>query len=377
MAARSHGGKAMIRAGVSRRVGTALATLAVLAAVLAADPSSVGAGPSDPPTCASGSTSNDCVVRPPGDIPAPAPAKLTNAGSSSRETLTVIAHALQRYGSCPGQTAQKSDMPCTFPAVVTSARLYVPGATSSAHLPDWLVETEPDSCRDGSFSCRVVFSWNPVDVTGPTYVLLSVSTTSAVDDPDINKAFPVDSYDVVVPISDGSTLPPTAAFTINPNHRSPGQYQFVSDSTDPSGSTLVSKWTFGDGESSDAGNVTHTYNKPGTYHVTLKVTNARGISASVTKDVVVVAPTLSAALSFVDANGALLPTVTPRIGDVVRIRLRISASSDGVGVVHGIDFAGRPLTVAPDGLVSVAGPTPPIRPGFTLIRVARRCSPTR
>ena len=157
-----------------------------------------------------------------------------------------------------------------------------------------------------------------------------------------------------------ANLAPTAAFDTHPNTKVPGQYQFVSDSTDPNGAALTSKWTLGDGATATGPAVTHTYAKPGTYHVRLTVTDPSGLSNSVTHDVVVTAPTLAASLVFVDAAGHVLPTVSPQVGDTVRVRLTVSAADDGVGPVHGIGFTGDPLTVSPAGLASVTGPTPSI-----------------
>ncbi len=55
-----------------------------------------------------------------------------------------------------------------------------------------------------------------------------------------------------------------------------------SASSDPLGQGLTYAWTFGDGGSATGVSPTHTYTQPGSYSVTLVVTNTSGISASAT-----------------------------------------------------------------------------------------------
>ncbi len=47
-------------------------------------------------------------------------------------------------------------------------------------------------------------------------------------------------------------------------------------SYDPDGSIIGYRWNFGDGSTSNGGTTVHTYNEPGTYTVTLKVTDNEG-----------------------------------------------------------------------------------------------------
>ena len=100
---------------------------------------------------------------------------------------------------------------------------------------------------------------------------------------------------------------PTAAFTVNPNPRLPGQYQFVSESTDPAGGALTESWVFGDGSSGTGRVITHTYAKPGSYPVTLTARNGQGKGASVTKTVVVKPPTLGVGIEVVGGPTSVRP----------------------------------------------------------------------
>jgi PKD repeat protein len=81
-------------------------------------------------------------------------------------------------------------------------------------------------------------------------------------------------------------------------------------SSDPEGPLASYAWDFGDGGSSSAANPSHVYAAPGTYTVTLKVTDSGGVSDTATKSVTVSA----AGITFVGSDqvqgNALKQTVT-------------------------------------------------------------------
>ncbi|WP_235494589.1 PKD domain-containing protein [Geodermatophilus sp. Leaf369] len=80
--------------------------------------------------------------------------------------------------------------------------------------------------------------------------------------------------------------PPTAAFTAT----AAGLAVSLDGSTsvDPDGSVTRWSWAFGDGTTGDGANVRHTYDSPGSYRVTLTVTDARSGTAAVTHVIAVV-----------------------------------------------------------------------------------------
>ncbi|WP_375386606.1 PKD domain-containing protein [uncultured Microbacterium sp.] len=159
----------------------------------------------------------------------------------------------------------------------------------------------------------------------------------------------------------------TAAFTATPASSEPGQYQFVSTSVDEAGGALTETWDFGDGAAATGSAVTHTYTTPGTYHATLTATSQAGVSATVTHDVVVAAPALTTSVSFVDAAGAPLASVSPKVGEAVHYKVTVAAGQAGVGALGHVAFVGDPLTLALGAeLVTVAGPTPAVPTDFTL-----------
>jgi PKD repeat protein len=160
---------------------------------------------------------------------------------------------------------------------------------------------------------------------------------------------------------------PSASFTSAPASSEPGVLQFVSTSTAPTGDVLTEDWDFGDGSTAQGPAVTHAYTNPGTFHVTLKVTNQAGTSSSVTHDSVIASPTLTSSISFVDAAGSPLSSVAPKVGDVVHYKVTLAAGQDGVGDLSHVAFVGDPLTIAVGSpLVDVGDPTPAIPTDLTL-----------
>src|SRR5262249_42584722 len=144
-------------------------------------------------------------------------------------------------------------------------------------------------------------------------------------------------------------------FTATPISSHPGEFQFVSTSTGPSGQTLDQHWMVSDGSTAEGPGFSRTFATPGTYRVTLAVSDLQGDSDSTFQDVVVAAPTLATAVTVLASS-----TVPP--GRVFDVDVTVSASADGVGDLTGLQFASGfedGLAAQPaDAASLVSGPTP-------------------
>ena len=88
--------------------------------------------------------------------------------------------------------------------------------------------------------------------------------------------------------------------------------QFHDESHDPDGQIVSWEWDFGDGEASKEQNPQHTYGQPGTYEVSLTVTDNDGLTSAVSKELVIPDclvpddyPTIGEALAAVPAGGLI------------------------------------------------------------------------
>jgi PKD repeat protein len=84
-----------------------------------------------------------------------------------------------------------------------------------------------------------------------------------------------------------SDEPPTAGFTVLTARPVSGQRIGFSGapSSDPDGSIVAYRWSFGDGTGAAGAAPTHVYARPGTYTVWLTVTDSSGLSAAVSRTV--------------------------------------------------------------------------------------------
>jgi len=80
--------------------------------------------------------------------------------------------------------------------------------------------------------------------------------------------------------------PPTAKFTFNPAKPKIGdEIEFTSQAYDNDGTIVSYLWDFGDGNTSTEQNPKHTYDKTGTYNVTLTVTDNDGATHTQTQEI--------------------------------------------------------------------------------------------
>ena len=94
---------------------------------------------------------------------------------------------------------------------------------------------------------------------------------------------------------------------------SPAVIKFTDQSTTPPGTTITGwKWDFGDGGTSNQQNPTYVYRNPGSYTVSLSITNDKGCTKLITKpNIINVTTGVKPSISFVDPDVCSAPaTIT-------------------------------------------------------------------
>ena len=136
-------------------------------------------------------------------------------------------------------------------------------------------------------------------------------------------------------INVSTTLPPTTAnFTFSPTAPSINQdVTFTATATaggpgfpgggggQVQGATYA--WDFGDGSTGTGTSTTHRFTRPGTFAVTLRVTNDAGLTATTTRQL-----TVSGTLPAGSADFVFSPT-DPHVGDVVFFNASLSSVTNG------------------------------------------------
>ncbi|SEL80438.1 Por secretion system C-terminal sorting domain-containing protein [Aquimarina amphilecti] len=140
-------------------------------------------------------------------------------------------------------------------------------------------------------------------------------------------------------------LPPTAKFSSDiDSGNAPLTVQFdASESSDPDGDNLSYSWSFGDGSTATGVGISHLFTQPGTYQVSLTVSDG-SLSHTSNKTITVVddtVPTVTANL-VTDNNSGVAPSI-------INFDATGSTSSDGSTLVYSWDFgdgtAGSGVTI--------------------------------
>jgi PKD repeat protein len=141
----------------------------------------------------------------------------------------------------------------------------------------------------------------------------------------------------------GGNISPSASFTINPASGST-QTSFAFNgaaSVDPDGTIASYAWTFGDGATGTGATTTHVFASPGTYSVTLTVTDNMGATGSASSQV----------------------TVSSSLVVSIAYTQKVTGTVSGGGTVTSVKANGTPIAFntgaggAFDFTLSAAGPT--------------------
>ncbi|MGH8976535.1 MAG: PKD domain-containing protein, partial [Acidimicrobiia bacterium] len=158
--------------------------------------------------------------------------------------------------------------------------------TSSSHFLTATVDGTGSSDDDGSISS---YAWNFGDgatATGATaqHTYASAGTYTATLTVTDNRGGTGTTTRQVSVVNPPPNITPVAAFTQGVTYRTGS---FTSTSTDEDGTIASSAWNFGDGTTGSGATTQHVYAGPGTYPVTLTVTDNRGGTATASSSVTI------------------------------------------------------------------------------------------
>jgi PKD repeat protein len=156
------------------------------------------------------------------------------------------------------------------------------------------------------------------------------------------------TYDVSLTVTDNNAAPATASnpvtvedapANVDPTASFTSSVQFhtatlTSTSTDSDGTITAFAWDFGDGTFGSGATNQHTYSAPGTYPVTLTVTDDDGATNTISNDVTItnVAPTASFTSATLNHTATLTSTSTDDDGTIVSASWDFGDSTSGTGL---------------------------------------------
>ena len=165
---------------------------------------------------------------------------------------------------------------------IPNARVEIVGETKMFYIPSNLTYTvNVDAYDYGNFSLALltaneeITTFSNISVNPNTEAVVHISPSSITMDIDHDGDGNTDKQ-LIPPVSDYSYSISGLTVTFD-----------ASSSYDPDGYIVSYEWDFGDGSTASGVTVTHTYSQPGTYTVTLTVTDNDGLIASIPEQVTV------------------------------------------------------------------------------------------
>jgi PKD repeat protein len=251
------------------------------------------------------------------------PAVINHTYALPGTTYTVTLTLVDSFGNVA--TLRESVTTDTPTAAFTGPASALPGTTvtfdgSGSSDPDGSIVGYSWSFGDGTTSATGPTTSHTYSAPGTYTVTLTVTDSSGLQSPT--------SHQITI---DG---PPTASFTGPASGLAGASVSFNgSGSSDPDGSIVGYAWSFGDGTTSAAGpSASHAYSAPGTYTVTLTVTDSSGLQSSTSHQIAISA----ARLGKVKVSGTTASvTVACRgsVGCSFTLQLSVTETKKGGNVV--------------------------------------------
>ena len=226
---------------------------------------------------------------------------ITGAASNSPRTvavtLTVTGAALPTLAVSPASLTIAAQAGGTAPAVQTlsvtssGAQVDITATADTTSGGSWLSVTPASSTTPSTLNVAV----NPAGLAAGTYSGTVTVAAGGVSNSPVTVA-------VTLTVTGGSVLPIAniVAPAINVSVLPGGKVTFRGSATDPANQPLTYRWTFPGGEPSTSSRQNPgavRFRNPGTFTVTLTVTNRKGVaSIPVTRVITVVAPNASPSL---------------------------------------------------------------------------------
>jgi PKD repeat protein len=246
-----------------------------------------------------------------------------NQGASSNVTQPV--HV--------GPTNQQPVAAFTADSTTTSPGGWIQFNASTSHDPDGSIATYAWSFGDGTSSTGAAV-WHRFTTAGTYLVTLTVTDNEGAQD--------AHSQSILV---GAQNIPPTAAFTYLPS--SPAVSEWIrfdaTASYDADGTVTSYQWSFGGGAPETGSIVYRQLTTAGQYTVTLTVTDNRGATSSVSKQVQVGTSQQPPVAAFTYAPA------TPNVGTPITLKATSSYDPDGTIVSYQWDLNG-------DGVNDTSGP---------------------
>ncbi len=146
---------------------------------------------------------------------------------------------------------------------------------------------------------------------------------------------------------------PFAAFkSIEADPAQPGRWSFASRSTDPEGDPVTEVWAFGDGGTASGESVSHQYNLPGSFTLSLTATDSDTLTNRATTTIVVPAPRPVVSVRLLSKHSGN----RIEIDEVFTVRVTVQATDNGVGPLTNLVFTGPALTI-PSLFTNLSGPS--------------------